>query len=51
MSRNYAGISDRGVEWYVWAFLSIHEHHFHACFKRLTEFLKVNDKGVRVVEH
>lgn len=51
MSVNCTVFSDRRAEWFISAFLSISVHHFHACFKRLTEFLKVNDKGVWVVEH
>lgn len=47
----YFFFPDRSAEWYVSAFLSIRVHLFRACFKRLTEFLKVNDKGVWVVEH
>lgn len=50
MSINYTGFSARSGEWYISAFLSISVHHFHACFKRSTEFLKVHDKRVGVVE-
>lgn len=50
MSINYMSFSARSCEWYIPAFLSISVHHFHACFKRSTECLKVNDKGVWVVE-
>lgn len=50
MSIDYTGFSARSGEWYIPAFLSISVHPFHACFKRSTEFMKVDDKGVRVVE-
>lgn len=50
MPINFRGFSASTGEWNVPAFLSISVHNFQARFKRSTEFLKVNDKGVGVVE-